>query len=145
MLTIEPGVDVSEGGFLPRDQDHPGGRGTALDPDRLGCGARRRAGRAGAAQPRYLGRGPRIGPRAQQGRGGGIEEYRRGGLEADADKLPAEDLGREQPVAAHADQPGARPPAAPPRRPVRLRRVACLGARVSPHTPSTRQKLPDVS
>ena len=66
----------------------------------LGGGAWRRPGRADAAQPGHLGRGERVGPGAQQGPGCGVVEHQRGGLDADAGQLPAEDLGGEQPVAA---------------------------------------------
>ena len=43
-------VDAAEGDLLPGDHDHAGVAGPALDGDRLGGGAWRGPGRAGAAQ-----------------------------------------------------------------------------------------------
>ena len=84
-----PGVAAAEGGFLPGDRDHAGGRGAALNPDRLGAG---RGGGPGGRRSAGLFRpGERVGPGAQQGPGGGVVEHQRGGLDADADQLPAED------------------------------------------------------
>ena len=49
----------------------------------------------------------RVGPGAQQHPGGRVVEHQRVLLDADADQLPAEDLGGEQPVVAEADQAAA--------------------------------------
>src|SRR5262245_45661415 len=73
---------------------------TGSDGGRAGRGP----GGTGAAQPGHLGRGERVGPGAQQHPGDGVVEHQRGGLDADAGQLAAEDLRGEQPVGAEADQ-----------------------------------------
>jgi len=46
----------------------------------------------------------RVGPLAQQHPGAGVVQHQHDGLDADADQLPADDLGGEQSVRAEADQ-----------------------------------------
>ena len=63
--------------------------------------------RPGSPQPGGLIWGERVGPGAQQHPGGGVVEHQRGGLDADAGELAAEDLRGQQAVGAEADQAAA--------------------------------------
>src|SRR5580704_1646514 len=98
-----PGVDAAQGDLLSGDHDDAGVAGDSLGGDRLGRGAGRRPGRAGAAEQPGLVPGQRAGPGPEQDPGGGVEEHQRVLLDPDGHQHPAEDLRGNVVAAAQAD------------------------------------------